>query len=390
MPYTVMIVVAAGSSTRMGCAKQDISLCGEPVLLRTLRVLQSVPAVDELLLVARPEDMERYRALASAAGITKLHTAVPGGSSRQRAVQCGLAALPPQAVLVGIHDGARPLVTAETVAAVIAAAADSGAAALAVPVKDTLKRADAAGRVTDTVDRTALWRVQTPQVFARRAFCEAMQAAVQAGEDMTDDCQLMERAGYPVQLVPGRESNLKLTTPEDVPLAWAILRAEKMEEATTMRIGHGYDVHRLVPERPLILGGVTVPYERGLLGHSDADVLTHAIMDALLGAAGLGDIGGLFPDTDPAYAGADSLQLLQVVAQRVAAAGYSIGNIDATLLAQQPKLKPYIPAMRERLAAACGVPVPAVSVKATTEEGLGFTGSGEGMAAHAVCLLLPR
>lgn len=140
----------------------------------------------------------------------------------------------------------------------------------------------------------------------------------------------------------------------------------------------------------MILGGVTVPYERGLLGHSDADVLTHAIMDALLGAAGLGDIGGLFPDTDPAYAGADSLQLLQVVAQRVAAAGYSIGNIDATLLAQQPKLKPYIPAMRERLAAACGVPVPAVSVKATTEEGLGFTGSGEGMAAHAVCLLLPR
>lgn len=154
-----------------------------------------------------------------------------------------------------------------------------------------------------------------------------------------------------------------------------------------MRIGHGYDVHRLVPGRPLILGGVDVPYERGLLGHSDADVLAHAVMDALLGAAALGDIGALFPDSDPAYAGADSLKLLEQVTARLAEKGVRVGNIDATVLAQAPKLRPYIDAMRERLAAACGVETDRISVKATTEEGLGFTGSGEGIAAHAVCLL---
>lgn len=154
-----------------------------------------------------------------------------------------------------------------------------------------------------------------------------------------------------------------------------------------MRIGHGYDVHRLVEGRALILGGVQIPYTKGLLGHSDADVLAHAVADALLGAAALGDIGGMFPDTDPAFAGADSLRLLAEVVKAVRTAGYGVGNIDATVLAQAPKLKPYIPAMREKLAAACGVTVEQISVKATTEEGLGFTGSGEGIAAHAVCLL---
>lgn len=155
----------------------------------------------------------------------------------------------------------------------------------------------------------------------------------------------------------------------------------------SFRIGHGYDVHRLVADRPLILGGVEIPYEKGLLGHSDADVLAHAIADALLGAAALGDIGGMFPDTDPQYKGADSLKLLSLVAAAVREAGFALCNIDATVLAQAPKLKPYIPQMRERLAAACGLTVDAVSVKATTEEGLGFTGSGEGIAAHAVCLI---
>ncbi len=154
-----------------------------------------------------------------------------------------------------------------------------------------------------------------------------------------------------------------------------------------MRIGHGYDVHRLVPERKLILGGVEVPYEKGLLGHSDADVLTHAVMDALLGAAGLGDIGKHFPDTDPAYAGADSMELLEHVAGLLRARGWQVSNVDATILAQRPKLAPYIPAMRRALARHLGLEEEQVNVKATTEEGLGFTGSGEGMAAHAVCLL---
>lgn len=384
--YTVMMVAAAGGSTRMGRPKQDILLDGVSVLTRTLMRLQASTAVDEIVLIARAEDIERYRTVAAQHGIDKLHQVVVGGDTRQRSVANGLAAVPSHATLIGIHDGARPLVTDEVIAAVIRTAAETGAAAVAVPVKDTLKRTDADGIVCDTPDRTHLWRVQTPQVFAATPYRAAMAEAIASGADLTDDCQLMERAGYPVTLCEGLDTNLKLTTPEDVLLAQAILRAEHKEEIT-MRIGHGYDVHRLVENRPLIIGGVNIPFSLGLLGHSDADVLTHAVMDALLGAAALGDIGALFPDTDPAYAGADSIALLRHVVARVREEGYEIGNIDATVLAQQPKLKPHITAMRERIAEACGIDVTAISVKATTEEGLGFTGTMEGIAAHAVCLL---
>ena len=386
MSYTVMMVAAAGNSTRMGQPKQMIPLGGVPVLLRTLTVLQDTAAVDEILLITREEDKVPFAMMAAKGGITKLRHVVAGGNTRQQSVKNGLALLPNETTLVGIHDGARPLVTPQAVAAVIAAAEETGAAALAAPVKDTLKRTDGHTTVTDTVDRTDLWRVQTPQVFAAVPYKAAMEAAIAAGEDLTDDCQLMERAGYPVRLVPGAETNLKLTTPEDVLLAEAILAMNRKERAA-MRIGHGYDVHRLVEGRPLIMGGVTIPFDKGLLGHSDADVLTHAVMDALLGAAALGDIGGLFPDNDPAYAGADSVMLLGRVMEHIRQRGYRVVNIDATVLAQQPKLKPHIPAMRQRLAEACGLPQDAVSIKATTEEGLGFTGSMEGIAAHAVCLL---
>ena len=386
MPYTVMMVAAAGGSTRMGRPKQHIRLGQHPVLIHTLLTLQQVEAIDEILLIARGEDIPYFTDLAAQAGVTKLRTAVEGGDTRQASVARGLAALPPQAAIVGIHDGARPLVSPDGVTAVIAAAAEMGAAALAVPVKDTLKRTDENGYILDTPDRAGLWRVQTPQVFDRAALCSAMERALAEGWDFTDDCQLMEKAGHPVRLVTGLDTNLKLTTPEDIRLAQAILSIDK--EDNGMRIGHGYDVHRLVEGRDLILGGVKIEYEKGLLGHSDADVLTHAVMDALLGAAALGDIGKLFPDNDPAYAGADSVALLRRVVERVAEEGYRIGNIDATILCQRPKLAPHIPQMREILAAACGVDTAQVSVKATTEEGLGFTGSGEGIAAHCVCILV--
>ena len=382
MPYTVMMVAAAGGSTRMGQPKQHIRLGKHPVLIHTLLALQQVAAVDEILLITRPEDVDVFTAEAKAAGVTKLTRAVAGGATRQQSVANGLAALPLEATIVGIHDGARPLIDPDTVAAVITTAAECKAAAVAVPVKDTLKHTDGDGVVIDTPDRTNLWRVQTPQVFDRAAFCAAMAAATAAGCDYTDDCQLMEAAGHKVKLVTGLDTNLKLTTPEDIALAKAL-----MKESDTMRIGHGYDVHRLVEERDLILGGVKIEYEKGLLGHSDADVLTHAVMDALLGAAALGDIGKLFPDNDPAYKGADSIGLLRHVAKRIGEEGYTIGNIDATILCQRPKLAPHIPQMRQILAAACGVDASRISVKATTEEGLGFTGSGEGIAAHCVCLL---
>ncbi len=384
MSYTVMMIAAAGGSTRMGQPKQHILLEGKPVLLHALMTLQQVESIDELLLITRQEDIRYFSDLAAEHGITKLRQVVAGGATRQQSAAAGLAALPEQATLVGIHDGARPLVSPAAVAAVIAAAKVEGAATLAIPVVDTLKKSDDSAYIVDTVDRTALWRVQTPQVFRRNAYQTAMETAIAKGEDFTDDCRLMEQAGYRVKLVPGEETNLKLTTPADIPLAQAFMARK---ETTTMRIGHGYDVHKLVEGRALILGGVTVPYEKGLLGHSDADVLTHAIMDALLGAAALGDIGRHFPDTDPAYAGADSVALLRHVIALLKERGYTVGNIDATVLAQRPKLAPYLPAMREGLAAACGVDADAINLKATTEEGLGFTGSGDGIAAHAVCLL---
>ena len=382
MPYTVMMVAAAGGSTRMGQPKQHILLGNRPVLIHTLLALQSADAVDEILLIARPEDIDTFMAQAAEADVTKLRTAVAGGATRQQSVANGLAALPDEATLVGVHDGARPLIDPDTVATVIEAAAECGGAAVAVPVKDTLKRTDADGIIIDTPDRANLWRVQTPQVFDRVALCAAMEAAMAEGKDYTDDCQLMEAAGHKVKLVTGLDTNLKLTTPEDIALAKAL-----MKESKDMRIGHGYDVHKLVEGRDLILGGVKIDYEKGLLGHSDADVLTHAVMDALLGAAALGDIGKLFPDNDPAYKGADSIGLLRHVAKRIGEEGYTIGNIDATILCQRPKLAPHIPQMRQIIADACGIDVNCVSVKATTEEGLGFTGSGEGIAAHCVCLL---
>ena len=382
MPYTVMMVAAAGGSTRMGQPKQHILLGNRPVLIHTLMALQQVEAVDEILLVARQEDIDTFMAQAKAAGVSKLRTAVAGGATRQASVANGLAALPAETTIVGIHDGARPLIDPDTVAAVIATAVECGGAAVAVPVKDTLKRTNEDGGIIDTPDRANLWRVQTPQVFDRTKLCAAMDAAMAAGKDYTDDCQLMEAAGHKVKLVKGLDTNLKLTTPEDIALAKAL-----MKERSDMRIGHGYDVHKLVEGRDLILGGVKIEYEKGLLGHSDADVLTHAVMDALLGAAALGDIGKLFPDNDPAYKGADSIGLLRRVVERLKEAGQKIGNIDATILCQRPKLAPHIPQMRQILADACGIDVTCVSVKATTEEGLGFTGSGEGIAAHCVCLL---
>ena len=382
MAYTVMMVAAAGGSTRMGQPKQHILLGNRPVLIHTLLALQSADAVDEILLIARPEDIDTFMVQAKEAGVTKLRTAVAGGNTRQQSVANGLAALPAETTLVGVHDGARPLIDPDTIAAVIEAAAQCGGAAVAVPVNDTLKRTNADGIIIDTPDRANLWRVQTPQVFDRAALCAAMDTAMADGKDYTDDCQLMEAAGHKVKLVTGLDTNLKLTTPEDIALAKAL-----MKESKDMRIGHGYDVHKLVEGRDLILGGVKIAYEKGLLGHSDADVLTHAVMDALLGAAALGDIGKLFPDNDPAYKGADSIMLLRHVAKRVGEEGYTIGNVDATILCQRPKLAPHIPQMRQIIADACGIDVTCVSVKATTEEGLGFTGSGDGIAAHCVCLL---
>ena len=381
------VLVAAGSSTRMGFDKLSFDLGGETVLHRSIRAFAQCPQVTELVLVA---GKNRAFVEQQAVGCTKPVQIVAGGATRAESAKNGVLAA--HGELVAVHDAARPFVSPAVIAAVLEAAARCGAAAPAVPVKDTIKQAvpgdgktvPEACLVHSTPDRSTLYAVQTPQCFDRTQYLAALQELdADKARLVTDDCSLFELTGRSVQLTQGDYANLKITTREDLP------RPVQKEE-TRMRIGHGYDVHRLVEGRKLILGGVEIPFEKGLLGHSDADVLAHAVMDAVLGAAALGDIGQHFPDNDPAYAGADSLELARHVARILSEHGYRVENIDATILCQRPKLAPHIPAMRANLAAAFGLPVDAVSVKATTEEHLGFTGEGLGIAAHAVALIETR
>lgn len=378
------VLVAAGSSTRMGFDKLSFDLGGETVVQRSIRAFAECPLVSEIVLVAgkNREFLEQQ-----AAACTKPVQVVQGGATRAESAKNGVLAA--HGELVAVHDAARPFVSQAVITAALEAAAACGAAAPAVPVKDTVKRAVRGDgktvpehcMVTDTPDRSTLYAVQTPQCFDRAAYLAALdELDAEKARLVTDDCSLFELTGRPVQLTQGDYANLKITTREDLP------RAEQ-KEGNDMRIGHGYDVHRLVEGRKLIMGGVTIPYEKGLLGHSDADVLLHAVSDALLGAAALGDIGKHFPDTDPRYEGADSLMLLREVGRLLDETGYTVGNIDATVLCQAPKLAPHIPAMRQNIANALGLALDDVSVKATTEEHLGFTGEGLGIAAHAVALI---
>ena len=378
------VLVAAGSSTRMGFDKLSFDLGGETVLHRSIRAFEQDPLVTEIVLVA---GKNRAFVEQQAADCTKPVQIVTGGTTRAESAKNGVLAAAGE--LVAVHDAARPFVSQAVITAALEAAARCGAAAPAVPVKDTIKAAARGNGKTvpdaclvyTTPDRSTLYAVQTPQCFDRAEYLAALEELdAEKARLVTDDCSLFELTGRPVQLTQGDYANLKITTREDLP------RPEQKEEHK-MRIGHGYDVHRLVEGRKLILGGVEVPFEKGLLGHSDADVLTHAVMDAVLGAAALGDIGQHFPDNDPVYSGADSLKLARRAAEILKEHGFRIENIDATLLCQRPKLAPHIPAMRRNLADAFGLPVDAVSVKATTEEHLGFTGEGLGIAAHAVALI---
>ena len=361
------IIVAAGSSRRMGFDKLFYEMDGTPVLEHTIRKFEQHPLIQQIVLVAGA-NIEQVKQLAQ--NCTKDIVVVQGGATRGQSVQNGLKEA--KGEYIAIHDGARPFVSQEIITQTIQKAWEVGAAAPAVAVKDTIKVAKNT-MVESTPARENLYAVQTPQVFSKEQYQKALELV--QDDTVTDDCQLFERAGLPVCLTQGSYENYKITTPDD------------LKEEKKVRIGHGYDVHKLVENRKLILGGVEIPYEKGLLGHSDADVLTHAVMDALLGAAALGDIGKHFPDTDSRYKGADSLKLAEHVADLLQEKGWKIGNIDATILCQAPKLAPHIAAMRENLAKVLQMDIDAVSVKATTEEKLGFTGAGQGIAVHAVALL---
>lgn len=353
---------------------------GRPLIAHALETFRRHPAVCEIILVVAAEDAERARQLIAAGPSRVTEKVVVGGAERRDSVWQGLQEVTAGTECVLVHDAARPFLTPRTIDACLAAIRQYGAAIVARPLADTIKRATMAADVAETVDRAGLWGAQTPQGARTDLLRAAYEHAIAENWPVTDDAGVLERDGHRVHLVEGDAMNFKITRPEDLVLAERLLAIP--------RTGFGYDAHRLVPERALVLGGVTIPHTLGLLGHSDADALTHAIMDALLGAAALGDIGQHFPDTDPRYRGIASLELLAIVGERVRAAGYRLVNVDATIVAQAPKLAPHFPAMRRNLAEALGVEMACMSVKATTTEGLGFTGAEEGMAAYATACVV--
>ncbi|UFN50681.1 bifunctional 2-C-methyl-D-erythritol 4-phosphate cytidylyltransferase/2-C-methyl-D-erythritol 2,4-cyclodiphosphate synthase [Roseomonas sp. OT10] len=381
-PRAVALLLAAGQGLRFGAAapKQFLPLAGKPVLRHAAEALLAEGLVDALLPVCAPAEAGRVATLLE--GLPAL-APVAGGATRQDSVRAGLEALaadPPAIVLV--HDGARPVVPAGTVAALLAALQDRAGAIPALPVSDTLKRGEG-GAIAATVPREGLFRAQTPQAFRFPVLLAGHRAAAPGA---TDDAALLEAMGEAVALVPGSEENVKVTFPEDLARLEAARRA-----ALWPRTGTGFDVHRLVPDRPLFLCGVKVEHPLGLDGHSDADVGIHALCDAIYGAMAEGDIGRHFPPSEAEWKDADSARFLRHAAALVAERGGVIANADVTLICERPKITPHAPAMRARLAELMGVPLSRVSVKATTSERLGFTGRGEGIACQAaVSVLLPE
>ena len=405
-----VVIVAAGRSTRMaGLDKQFALAAGKPILAHTIALFERNPLVHEIVVVFNEGNLMRGRALSYEEGWRKVSHIVTGGVRRQDSVWNGLLALEktsPRWVL--IHDGARPFVDDRIIEAGLQAAREYGASVVGVPVKDTIKIVAAQTLlVEETPPRDLLWAVQTPQIFDYNLICQAHREALRQQLDVTDDASLLEKLGQPVKIFQGSYTNIKITTPDDLILAQRIFAetgpassTDNPVQLTTpetnpiqpkslsqMRVGQGYDVHRLAVGRPLILGGLHIEFEFGLDGHSDADVLTHAIINALLGAAGLGDIGRYFPPTDPTYKGIPSLKMLGEVALLVQERGWQIQNIDATVAAQRPKLSPHVAVMRQNLADCLNITVEQVNVKATTTEKLGFVGREEGLEAHAVALL---
>jgi 2-C-methyl-D-erythritol 4-phosphate cytidylyltransferase/2-C-methyl-D-erythritol 2,4-cyclodiphosphate synthase len=383
------VVVAAGRGERLHAPEKVLlPLAGRPMLTWSLDALEHAETIGPVVVVAGSHTLDAVSQLVRAEGFAKVRAIVAGGERRQDSVAAGLAVLPEEIEIVVIHDGARPLAEPELFDRCTAAAAESGAAIAATPVADTLKRV-AEGAIAGTVDRAGLWAAQTPQAFRLETLRRAMAAG--SAEIVTDEARLCEVAGLPVSVVPASPANLKVTHAEDIPVADALLRARHGSAPTggLVRTGIGYDAHRFASGRRLVLGGVEIAHDRGLEGHSDADVLLHAIADAVLGAASLGDIGQHFPPSDERFRGADSQHLLREVAHLAREAGWVPGNIDATVLAEAPRIGPHVPLMRERIASCLGLSSGAVSVKATTNEGMGSIGRGEGIAALATATLVP-
>ena len=391
---TIVIIVAAGRGSRTGDAsngpKQYADLGRSPMLTRTLEAFAGHAGIDRMLVVIHPDDALLYRGAVAAAtsARSKLLPPVAGGATRQQSVRHGLEALVREApARVLIHDAARPFVTHAVIDRVLAALATAPAVLPAVAVVDTLKRIGDDGIVSGTVDRTGLWRAQTPQGFHYNAILAAHRAANAASrDDFSDDTMLAEWHGLTTTLVEGETRNTKITTAEDL----AIAQQAEAPSLPDIRQGTGFDVHRFSEGDHVWLCGVAVPHTQSLEGHSDADVGLHALTDALLGAIGDGDIGQHFPPSDPRWKGARSDAFLTDAATRVAAAGFTISNVDVTLICEAPRIGPHREAMRTEIARILGIEIGRVGVKATTSEGLGFTGRREGIAAMASATVVRR
>ena len=377
MASVYALVVAAGRGSRFGGAlpKQYLTLDGVSLLRHAVAALAGHPQIEGVLVTIRPEDGELFDSTVAGLGVM---SPVAGGPTRQDSVRLGLEALAschPERVL--IHDGARPFPDAGLIDRVIAGLDGASAAIPCLPLRDTIKRARA-GLIRATIDRSELWRAQTPQGFHFDAILAAHRAA--AGRTLTDDAAVAEAAGLTPVLVAGSEDNLKITTAEDLAAAERLLGARRGD----IRVGHGYDVHAFAAGDHVSICGIAIPHERSLAGHSDADVGLHALTDAVLGAIGAGDIGMHFPPTDPRWRGAASDQFLRHAADLVQARRGVVASVDVTIICERPKIGPHRAAMIERVAAILGIAADRVSVKATTTDKLGFTGRGEGIAAQAV------
>jgi 2-C-methyl-D-erythritol 4-phosphate cytidylyltransferase/2-C-methyl-D-erythritol 2,4-cyclodiphosphate synthase len=390
--HVTAIIAAGGRGLRFGGAspKQLLTLDGRTLLERSLEPFLAHPSIDEVVVAVPPEvarDPPPYLR-----GAAKALRMVVGGARRQDSVSNAFAASAAASDLFLIHDAARPFVSAGLIARTIEAAAMHGAAIAAIAASDTVKRVrprDPASAglghvVQETLDRESIVLAQTPQGFRRDVLAAAV-ALGQSGVEATDEAALAERAGYAVHVVVGEAGNVKITTSEDLDAA-----RRGMLRAGTGRAGLGCDVHRLVSGRPLILGGVTIPSERGALGHSDADVVCHAVTDAILGAVALGDIGSHFPDADPRWKDARSLDMLQQTVSMVVESGFEVGNVDVTVMLESPKLRGHIDQIRDSLATVLGIEADRISVKAKTNEGLDAIGRGEAIAAQAIALLRSR
>ncbi len=382
------LIVAAGRGVRAGggLPKQYRMIGGRAVLARSAALFLTHPRVEHVAVVIHPDDEALYRE--AVAGLEGLLPPVMGGATRQASVLAGLEALAAQAPdAVLIHDAVRPFASEELVTRVIDALATNRAVLAASPVTDTLKRGDAEGFVAGTVSRDQLFAAETPQGFHLDVILEAHRRAAAAGIEVTDDAALAEWAGLPVRLVAGARGNIKLTSQEDIAMADRQLQAEALLEAGETRVGTGYDVHPFTDGDAVWLGGIRIPHEKTLAGHSDADVALHALTDALLGAIAEGDIGSHFPPSDPQWRGASSDRFLAHAVNLVSARGGRIVNLDLAIVAEAPKIGPHRDAMRERIAEIAGIAPGRVAVKATTNEKLGFVGRREGIAAIATATI---